>query len=46
MDFGTYTTALNLDGETFIHRNRVQTLKFGINYRFGEYGKAPVAAKY
>ncbi|HEX5779696.1 MAG TPA: outer membrane protein [Xanthobacteraceae bacterium] len=43
MDFGKAQSG-NLDGNTFEHRNRVQTVKLGINYRFATGGKAPVAA--
>jgi len=43
MDFGTYTTGLNLDGDTFQHRNQLHTAKIGINYRFGA---SPVVARY
>jgi outer membrane immunogenic protein len=35
MDFGSYTSSLNLDGDTFEFRNEVHTAKVGINYRFG-----------
>jgi outer membrane immunogenic protein len=42
-DFGSYTSPLNIDGETFTHKNQLQTVKFGINYRWGA---APVVARY
>jgi outer membrane immunogenic protein len=46
MDFGKRTSG-NADGNTFEHRNRVQTIKLGLNYRFAT-GKspAPVVTKY
>ena len=34
---------LNADGNTFEHRNRVHTAKFGVNYRWGG---GPVVARY
>jgi outer membrane immunogenic protein len=37
MDFGRYTSALNLDGDKFEFRNEVHTVKFGVNYRFGPF---------
>jgi outer membrane immunogenic protein len=43
MDFGKFTSNLNADGNTFEHRNRVHTAKFGINYRWGG---GPVVARY
>jgi outer membrane immunogenic protein len=44
MDFGKITSG-NGDGDTFEHRNRVHTVKLGLNYRFAT-GKAPVVTKY
>jgi outer membrane immunogenic protein len=41
MDFGKITSG-NQDGDTFEHRNRVHTVKLGLNYRFAT-GKTPVA---
>ena len=43
MDFGKRRST-NLDGDTFEHRNRVSTVKAGLNYRWG--GAAPVVARY
>jgi hypothetical protein len=42
------TTSGNGDADTFEHRNRVHTVKFGVNYRFatGKYPVAPVVTKY
>ena len=34
MDFGTRQST-NIDGDIFEHRNRVQTWKVGLNYRWG-----------
>jgi outer membrane immunogenic protein len=34
MDFGTRNST-NIDGDIFEHRNRIQTWKVGLNYRFG-----------
>jgi outer membrane immunogenic protein len=47
LDFGK-TTSGNGDGNTFEHRNRVHTVKLGLNYRFatGKYPVAPVVTKY
>ena len=46
MDFGK-TSSGNQDGDTYEHRNKVHTVKFGLNYRFAT-GKAPapVVTKY
>jgi outer membrane immunogenic protein len=41
LDFGRYTSGLNLDGDSFSHDNRVHTVKGGFNIRFG----GPVVAK-
>ena len=47
MDFGK-TTSGNQDGDTYEHRNKVHTVKLGLNYRFatGTYLAAPVVTKY
>jgi outer membrane immunogenic protein len=47
MDFGKITSG-NADGDTFEHRNRVHTVKLGLNYLFatGKYPVAPVVTKY
>jgi outer membrane immunogenic protein len=47
MDFGKITSG-NQDGNTFEHRNRVHTVKLGVNYHFatGKYPVAPVVTKY
>jgi len=42
LDFGRYTSGLNLDGNRFEHDNQVHTLKAGFNIRFG----GPLVAKY
>lgn len=34
LDFGSRTST-NLDGDLFTHRNQVQTVKIGLNHRFG-----------
>jgi outer membrane immunogenic protein len=34
MDFGTRSST-NLDGDVFDHKNRVQTFKIGLNYKWG-----------
>ena len=34
MDFGTRNST-NIDGDIFEHRNRIQTWKVGLNYRWG-----------
>ena len=46
MDFSNASIG-NLDGsnETYTFKDSVQTVKFGLNYRF-DWGKAPVMAKY
>ena len=46
MDFSNVSIA-NLDGgnQTYTFKDSVQTVKFGLNYRF-DWGKAPVMAKY
>src|SRR5436190_235162 len=36
MDFGTRNST-NIDGDIFEHRNRIQTWKVGLNYRWGEW---------
>lgn len=47
LDFGKKTSG-NEDDETYEHRNRVHTVKLGLNYRFatGKYPVAPVVTKY
>jgi outer membrane immunogenic protein len=42
-NFGSYTSPLNLDGDSYTHKNQLHTVKFGINYRWGA---APVVARY
>lgn len=49
MDFGDKnTTFTNFAGATFPFQidQQVQTVLVGINYRFGDYGKSPVVARY
>lgn len=43
MDFGKLRST-NLDGDTFEHRNRVNSFKIGLNYRWG--GASPIVARY
>lgn len=44
LDFGKKLSG-NQDGDTYEHRNRVHTIKLGLNYRFDS-GKTPVVTKY
>ena len=44
MNFGKQRTT-NIDGDSFEHKNQVQSFKIGLNYRFGGY-QAPVVARY
>jgi outer membrane immunogenic protein len=45
-DFGTVRTVNPVDGDRYDNKFSVQTIKVGLNYKLGDWGKAPVSAKY